>query len=208
MTPIRDQLAEWAETEDAKNKLSVTILDHAFPESLSDRAVEVCDSLFKIAIAAGDEWYERIREATAVVFGAELDENQTTLQLAAIRDAFQQDDRLSTSDLIDRLLEQDDLPFPNWWWKETDKKAIGKSLARMLKPFCVKAKKFRIEGEQVRGYERADLEPVWERYCTPIKNAQADSCDLDVLDVSRSVTPDSQLLRPGHLVTSEVEPCF
>ena len=157
MTPIRDQLAEWAETEDAKNKLSVTILDHAFPESLSDRAVEVCDSLFKIAIAAGDEWYERIREATAVVFGAELDENQTTLQLAAIRDAFQQDDRLSTSDLIDRLLEQDDLPFPNWWWKETDKKAIGKSLARMLKPFCVKAKKFRIEGEQVRGYERADL---------------------------------------------------
>jgi hypothetical protein len=188
MAPIRDRLAKWAKTEDAKNKLSVTILDWAFPESLSDRAVEVCDSLYKIAIAAGEDWYERIREATVFVFGAEDDENQATLQLAAIRDAFQEDDRLSTSELIDRLLDQDDSPFPNWWWKETDKKAIGKSLARVLKPFKVKAKKFRIEGEQVRGYERTDLEPVWERYCTPINNTHELSSDLDVLDVPRSVS--------------------
>ena len=62
ITPIRNRLAEWAKTEDAKNKLSITVLDSAFPESLSDRAVEVCESLFKIAIAAGGSWYDRIRE--------------------------------------------------------------------------------------------------------------------------------------------------
>jgi hypothetical protein len=165
----------------------VTLLDTAFPESLSDRAVEVCDPLFKIAIAAGGDWYERIREATAVIFGAEEDENQGTLQLAAIRDAFQQDDRISTSDLIDRLVQGDESPFPNWWLRDDNKKAIGKSLARILKPFSVKAKKFRIDGEQVRGYERVDLEPVWVRYCPSINNGLALSGDLNVLDVSRSV---------------------
>src|SRR6266480_7661020 len=189
MAPIRDRLAKWAKTEDAKNRLSITILDWAFPESLSDRAVEVCESLFKIAIAAGGRWYERTREAAAFIFGGEEDENQATSQLAAIRDAFQEDDRLSTSELIARLLDRDDSPFPNWWLKETGKKAIGKSLARILKPFGVRAKKFRVDGEQVRGYERVDLEPVWERYCTPINNTHADSSDLDVLDVSPSVTP-------------------
>jgi Protein of unknown function (DUF3631) len=159
MAPIRQKLAEWAKTEDAKNKLSVTLLDSAFPESLTDRAVEVCDPLFKIAIAAGGDWYKRARDATAFIFGTEEDQSQVISQLAAIRDAFQQDDRLSTADLIDRLLSQDDSPFPNWWLKENDKRAIGKSLAKVLKPFGVKAKKFRIDYEQVRGYERADFRP-------------------------------------------------
>jgi hypothetical protein len=172
LTPIRDRLAEWAKTEDAKNKLSITILDSAFPESLSDRAVEVCEPLFKIASAAGGDKYKRIREATAAIFGVEEDENMATSQLTAIRDAFQNDERLSTSELVDRLLDLDDSPFPNWWLKkETDKKSIGKSLARILKPFGVRAKKFRIDGEQVLGYERADLEPVWRRYCPPTSNA-------------------------------------
>jgi hypothetical protein len=191
MTPIRDGFAEWAKTEDAINKLSVTILDHAFPKSLSDRAVEVCDPLFKIAIAAGSGWYKRIREATAAIFGAEEDENQTTSQLAAIRDAFQNDERVSTSELIDRLLQEDESPFPNWWLREDNKKAVGKSLARILRPFGVKAKKFRIDGEQVRGYERAELQRVWDRYCTPTNNAHANCSDLDVLDVSPSVNPNT-----------------
>jgi hypothetical protein len=209
MTPIRDRLAEWAKTEDATNKLSVTILDHAFPESLSDRAVEVCDPLFKIAIAAGSGWYKRIREATAAIFGAEEDENQTTSQLAAIRDAFQEDDCLSTSELIDRLLDQDDSPFPHWWSKkETDKKVIGKSLARILKPFGVKAKKFRIDGEQVRGYERAELQRVWDRYCPPTNIAHPETTDLDVLDVSPSITLDGQLLKTGHLVSPDLRSDF
>jgi hypothetical protein len=176
----------------------------AFPESLSDRAVEVCEPLFKIAIAAGGDWYHRIREATAFIFGAEEDENQATSQLAAIRVAFQEDHRLSTSKLIDRLLDQDDSPFPNWWFKkDTDKKAIGKSLAKILKPFGVRAKKFRIDDQQVRGYERADFELVWKRYCPPINAAYAKSADLDVSDASASVTPNSQPLKAGHLVPPE-----
>jgi hypothetical protein len=203
MAPMRERLAEWAKTEDAKNKLSITLLDFAFPESLTDRAVEVCEPLYKIAIAAGGDWYERARDATRCIFGAEEDENQATSQLAAIRDAFQEDDRLSTSELIDRLLDRDDPPFPNWWLKETDKKVIGKSLAKILKPFGVKAKKFRIDGEQMRGYERVDLDPVFGRYCTPVKVGKPQSSDLDVLDVSPSVTPNDQRVNSGHLMSTE-----
>lgn len=203
MTPIRDRLAEWAKTEDAKNKLRITLLDSAFPESLTDRAVEVCEPLFKIAMAAGGDWYERIRDAAIFIFGAEGDQNQATSQLAAIRNAFEEDDHLSTSDLIDRLLCQDDSPFPNWWLKENNKRAIGKSLAKILKPFGVKAKKFRVDGEQVRGYERVDLDPVFERYCSPIEVVKPESPDLDVLDVSPSVTPDDQQVKSGHLASAE-----
>src|SRR5260370_37421297 len=85
-------------SEDAKNKLCITLLDCAFPESLSDRAVEVCEPLFKIAIAAGGDWYKRARDATAFIFGTEEDQSQVISQLAAIRDVFQQDDLLSTSE--------------------------------------------------------------------------------------------------------------
>jgi hypothetical protein len=203
MTPIRERLAEWAKTEDAKNKLCITLLDCAFPESLSDRAVEVCEPLFKIAIAAGGDWYKRARDATAFIFGTEEDQSQVISQLAAIRDAFQQDDRLSSADLIDRLLSQDDSPFPNWWLKENDKRAIGKSLAKILKPFGVKAKKFRIDYEQLRGYERADLDPVFERYCTSVNVTKPQSSDLDVLDVSPSVTANDQQFKSGHLMSAE-----
>jgi hypothetical protein len=202
MAPIRDRLAEWAKSVDAKNKLSITLLDSAFPESLTDRAVEVCEPLFKIAFAAGDDWYERIRGATAFIFGSEEDQNQVTSQLAAIRDAFQEEDRLSTSDLIEKLLDRDDPPFPNWWLKE-DKKVVGKSLAKILKPFNVKAKKFRLNGEQVRGYERTDLDPIFLRYCTPIAVGKPESPDLDVLDVSPSVTPNDQQVKSGHLMSTE-----
>ena len=203
MTPIRDRLAAWAKTEDAKNKLCITLLDCAFPESLTDRAVEVCEPLFKIAIAAGGDWYKRARDATASIFEAEEDQSQVTSQLAAIRDAFQEDDRLSTSDLIDRLLCQDDSPFPNWWLKENNKRAIGKSLAKILKPFGVKAKKFRIDYEQVRGYERTDLEPVFQRYCTQPSLVKAEPLHVDVLDVSPSVTTNDQHLSAGHLALAD-----
>ena len=77
-----------------------------------------------------------------------------------------------------------DSPFPDWWLKkDVDKRSIGKSLARILKPFGVKAKKFRIKGEQIRGYDRSDLELVWERYCRSINSTRALSGDLDVSDV-------------------------
>ena len=205
LTPIREKLAAWAKTDNAKNTLNMTVLDSAFPESLTDRAVEVCEPLFKIAIAAGGDWYGRTRDATAFIFGAEEDQSQITSQLAAIRDAFQEDDRLSTSELIDRLLDRDDPPFPNWWLKEPAKKVIGKSLAKLLKPFGVKAKKFRIEGEQMRGYDRTDLDPVFERYCAPINVVKPQSTDLDVLDVSASVTTNGQGVTSGHLMSAERE---
>ena len=41
-------------------------------------------------------------------------------------------------------------------------------LARILKRFGVKPKQLRIDGKKERGYERGDLEPVWERY-TPTR---------------------------------------
>src|SRR5262249_19761837 len=169
---------------------------------LSDRAVEVCEPLFKIAIAAGGDWYKRIRAATAALFGPEEDDDKKISQLSAVRDAFQtwventksfqKDERLSTSDLVERLLAQEDSTFPDWWWKkDANTKSIGKSLAGILKPFGVKAKNFRIEGEAVRGYERADLEPVWEHYCTQINDANPSFRYSDVADVASVVNLQS-----------------
>jgi len=66
-------------------------------------------------------------------------------------------------------------------------KSIGKSLAGILKPFGVKAKNPRIEGERVRGYERTDLEPIWERYCTSLKQSLSPFPDSDVPHVPSAV---------------------
>ena len=63
--------------------------------------------------------------------------------------------------------------------------------------------KFRIDGEQVRGYDRADFELVWERYCAPINAGHTKSADLDVLDVSASLATNSEPLKAGHLMSPE-----
>jgi hypothetical protein len=189
MFPIRDRLTDWAQSESAKHKLSVELLPSALPGSLSDRAADVSEPLFKVAIAAGGDWYERAVKATTAIFGSEEDENKQTAQLAAIRDAFGDAERLSTSDLIDRLLEQDDLPFPNWWLKDSNKKSIGKSLAGILKPFGIKKHQMRIDGAKVKGYERADFAPVWDRYCVRINNADDNSGILEVAEVPSDPSP-------------------
>jgi hypothetical protein len=182
LRPIGERFVAWAQCEHLiKSKLAVSILDSAFPESISDRAVEICEPLYKLAIMAGGDWFERIRTATAAIFGAEEDENKATLQLTAICEAFGKDESLSTSDLIDRLLTQDDSPFPDWWFKSsTEKPSIGRSLARILKPFGIKAKRIWIGDDRIRGYERTNLAPIWERYCPPRNSTSVFSDALSV----------------------------
>jgi hypothetical protein len=41
-------------------------------------------------------------------------------------------------------------------------------LARLLRPYGVKAGHWRIGDETMRGYLRVDLEDVWKRYCPPV----------------------------------------
>jgi Protein of unknown function (DUF3631)/CHC2 zinc finger len=183
---IREGFADWAQTDDAKNKLTVSILNSAFPDCLSDRAVEVCEPIYKIAIAAAGNWFSRARTATEVLLGGEEDESRQALQLAAIREAFEQDERLATADLIERLLQQDESPFPNSWFRNPtpSNKVIGKSLARMLKAFGIRVRQLRIDGEKEKGYDRADFEPVWQRYCKPLATPVA--AEIDVPEVPPS----------------------
>ena len=161
----------------------------------------MCEPLYKVAIAAGDDWYERAVKATTTIFGSEEDENKQTAQLAAIRDAFGDAERLSTSDLIDRLIEQDDLPFPNWWLKDSNKKSIGKSLAGILKPFSIKKHQMRIDGAKVKGYERTDFASVWDRYCVRINNADDNSSILEVAEVPSDPSP---VLQGPYVGTSNI----
>ena len=53
-------------------------------------------------------------------------------------------------------------------WAEWRGKGLTKhGLAKLLKPFNAKPRQWREGPSQIRGYHRADLEPIFERYAQP-----------------------------------------
>jgi hypothetical protein len=87
-----------------------------FPEGISDRKADIWEALLAIADAAGGEWPKRARAAAqylAAVTVTETDTADTDL-LAAVRDAFGDDDRLGTEELASRLNGLPDSPWASW----------------------------------------------------------------------------------------------
>ena len=157
-------------------------------KKIGDRQNDISEPLLVLADMAGGDWPEKARCSLVELFGAK-DDDDTALQLQAIRCAFRQDERVNTSDLIERLLDADNPPFPGWWLKnDTSMKSIGKSLAEILKGFKLKPKPFKVGGGTVRGYLREDFEPVWASYCTANNGQCLVSGNSDVTDVTLPVT--------------------
>jgi hypothetical protein len=89
---------------------SVTVV--TVPETLNDRAADSWEPLLAVADAAGGTWPTRARLAAIALSADEDMPSSVGMRLLAdIRDAFGEEDHLSTSDLLDRLHDLEEAPW-------------------------------------------------------------------------------------------------
>ena len=163
---LRTRLEDWAGTV-------LTTIMAAWPEmpdGVEDRDADVWEPLLAIADAAGGSWPARAR-AAAVALVAAAKEHTPSLGvrlLADLRAVFADRDAMATADILTALLELDEAP----WADLKGKPLNARGLARRLRQYDVTRKLIRIDDWVGRGYLRADLADVWDRYLPPLPSAE------------------------------------
>jgi hypothetical protein len=127
--PLRQQLREWGERAADALREAEPVL----PSELDDRAAEGWEPLLAIADLAGGEWANRARTAAVALSASGDGEEQAPglILLAAIREAFGTQDRMTTTDLLAAVNQDDELPFGGW---RDGRGMDSRGLARLLRP--------------------------------------------------------------------------
>jgi hypothetical protein len=136
------------------------------PSGLHDRAEDVWEALIALADAAGGDWPKRARAAaqvlTAAADSAASDSTLAATLLGDLRTVFGDADRLPTSVILDRLTALEESPWSSIGRPPKPLDAHG--LAGRLKDYGVRPKVVRLGEGTARGYYRAELADVWDRY--------------------------------------------
>ena len=182
---LRDQLAAWAASVGAG-------LAGAWPDmpvGIEDRNADVWEPLLAVADAAGGQWPEKARcSAVAHVADKSADRGSLGVRLLNdIRQAFTDatTDKLSTDQLLSRLIEFDEAPWGDLRGKALD----ARTLSRRLAKYDVRPRNLRIEDRIVKGYDRSDLADTWSRYLPPVADV-ADVADKN----DSSQVPEASLV--------------
>jgi hypothetical protein len=178
LAPLRLRLAAWVKLVTPELEAA----DPAIPEALSDRQADCWEALLAVADAASDVWGKRARAAAVELHGHDpaADPSTGVLLLTHAREAFVMrdeagqvigwHDELSTMRLLRALVERDDGPWGGWWGTDVDadrSKGPASRLAHLLKPFGIKPRQLKIEGDKTRGYTRQAFADAWRRYLPP-----------------------------------------
>jgi hypothetical protein len=140
---------------------------------ISDRQNDIAEGLIVIADLAGGDWPSKGRRSLIELFSAKEEDNTGVQLLVSCRDAFGEgQDRITTKDLLDKLIEeQTGTPWAQWWENDLNKtppnvRGPAARIARLLKPFGIKADVIKLpDNSTARGYLREDFEDNWNRYC-------------------------------------------
>jgi putative DNA primase/helicase len=174
--PMLSKAARWA----ADNLRSITDRDPVMPEGLDDRAQDNWRSLVAIADQAGGHWPKTARAAAVALSSAAAkgDDGMSTgvLLLRDIRQVMGDLEDLSSTSLIEALVNLDEAPWKEW---RRGNPITTHGIARLLKPY--KVKPYRGKGGSV--YRADDLDDAWSRYLdvypsTPLETeCESANCD-------------------------------
>jgi Protein of unknown function (DUF3631) len=135
------------------------------PHEIQDRDADVWESLIGVADAIGGEWPARAREA-AVSLVTESKEREFSLGirlLADLRTVFGDRDAMFSKSILLALHGLEESP-----WSDLQGKPLNdRGLAHRLKQYGLKSGTVRIGNETAKGYGKADLVDVWQRYLPP-----------------------------------------
>ncbi len=137
------------------------------PDALNDRAQDNWEPLLAIADFAGSHWPETARSAALKISSKGEDENNVSggiMLLSDIQDIFENDknlQKISTENLLNKLHEMEDRPWPEWCRGQP---ITARQMAKLLKPYNISPKKMRFGYVSGRGYKFEWFQDAFDRY--------------------------------------------
>lgn len=165
---VKRQLARWA--EDVGELFAESRPDVA---GLSNRTADNWEPLLALADLAGGDWPKLARLAAIRLTGSEEEAPSINEELLRdIRAAFahRRADKLSSTDLLSALCEDEESPWPTY---NRGRPLTARQLSRRLSEFGVKPKVIRIGYETPRGYEIGQFQDAFTRYLAEGRNLSA-----------------------------------
>ena len=185
---IRGLIEQWA----ANAEVSWPELPH----EIQDRDADVWESLVAVADAVGGDWPTRARRA-AVALVTEAKEREPSLGirlLADLRTVFGDKDAMFSKSILMALQGLDESP-----WSDLKGKPLNeRGLAHRLRQYGLTSGTVRVGTDTAKGYTRADLFDVWQRYLPAMSPTSVTSVTSqgnqasDVTDVSDAPPQASQ----------------
>jgi hypothetical protein len=155
---LRVELARWTSAHESR-------LSEAWPEMPSgivDREADVWEPLLAVADAAGEEWPELARFAARALV-TEARESPASMGIRLLSDLFEifnGHEVMSTDDLLKALHGVEESPWDDLYGKPLN----PRGLSQRLRKYEVSSKTVRLPVGTAKGYARADLWDVWQRY--------------------------------------------
>jgi hypothetical protein len=152
--PIGQSLAELL-----SDVSDLTLRPDELPDALDDRAQDGWEPLLAIAKRAGGQWLERAHAAAVALSSERDDVDDESLGIVLLRDirtALGDEPRLTTAQLIERLLQIELAPWQDMYGKPIN----GRRLSKLLRPFGVKPHRDRVGSV----YVASQFHDAWSRY--------------------------------------------
>lgn len=179
---IQERLALWVSsiTENLTEAWPV------MPSGIEDRDADVWEALLAIADQAGGDWPTRARTAARFLVSDAKDETPSlgVRLLGDLRKIFGTSDRMTTIEILRQLQIDPEAPWGNLRGQPLDAFA----LANILREYQIKSRSIRTSSGTLKGYLRAELLDVWQRYLPtpsnkPETSETAVTKSMDVSDV-------------------------
>lgn len=150
------------------NQYNATTCHPAEIDGLNDRANDCWEPLLIVAELAGGEWPAKARRAAIALHGVEEEAPSISEQLLHdIKLILDQSktDRISTADLIEKLVEDDESPWATW---NKGKPISPRQLSTKLSGFKIRSNTIRFSYGLKKGYLREDFDDAFNRYIPTI----------------------------------------
>lgn len=134
------------------------------PGALHDRAADNWRPLIAIADLSGGKWPVLARQAAITLTGRTDNESTSTELLRDIREIFKNlhDDRISTTVLIEKLVELEEAPWATW---NRGKPISPRQIAKRLREFGITSNvTVRFSDKTAKGYKLDQFEDDFTRY--------------------------------------------
>jgi hypothetical protein len=213
--PLADlarKCARWA----ADNVADLTQATPDIPEAIHDRAADGWDLLLAIADHSSEAWGGRARRAALLISGDgayPMEDESVGIQLLGdMRDILTADkglDRITSADLVERLNELEDRPWPEF---VRGKPLTRTQLARLLRPFRISPGTIRITTTGIdaksgrptgtaKGYKRSQFRLAFERYLPPLSERPDPDPTKPPEDEYEDTSPDTPPISPDFADT-------
>lgn len=158
---LRDELEAWA----------ASVADRAesyrpkLPNGIVNRNADIWKPIIAVADLAGGQWPDLARQAAIETVQLAKANNKPSLGvqlLTDIRDAFGNQDRLPSRELIDKLLDDEEAPWGDLGYY---KKLDARILAKLLGEYGIRSSTIRMPNNSTpKGYKRSDFLDAWKCY--------------------------------------------